>query len=227
MSQQINLFHPELRPAQKPLTAVRLGLGLVGLVVALAAYYAYGELRLLQLQSDLAAANSEFKALQDRALKLGGAAAQASGRALEESIARAETELRVRDAVLKRLAGTDLGSTKGFAAYLTALARQRVEGAWITGLTVSGDSGDFTIQGGVTRPEVLLEYIRRLNREEVLKGRQIGDLRMLRKEVEVRERSTAAAPPGQAGAAQGGLPKRVRFVEFAVGTGPSRGQPGG
>lgn len=226
MSQQINLFQPELRPAQKPLTAVRLGLGLIGLVVALAAYYAYGELRLLQLRSELAAANSEFKALQDRALKLGGTAAQASGRALEESIARAETELRVRDAVLKRLAGTDLGSTKGFSAYLTALARQRVEGAWITGLTVSGDNGDFTIQGGVTRPEILLEYIRRLNREEVLKGRQIGDLRMLRKEVEVRERSPAAAPPGQVGAEQGGLSKRVRFVEFAVGTGPSRGQPG-
>ena len=71
---------------------------------------------------------------------------------------------------------------------------------------------------------MLLDYLRRLSREEVLKGRQIGDLRMFRKEIEVRLPQPTAATP-QAGQAipQGDLSKRLRFVEFSVGTGVSRG----
>lgn len=225
MSQQINLFHAGLRPAQKPLTAVRLALGLAALGIALAGYYAYAQFQLYQSESTLAEANTQYKELQDRMLKLGGGSAQASGRALEEAIARAEGELKIREAIRKRLGGGDLGATQGFSAYLTALARQHVDGVWVTGLSVVGDSGDFTLQGGVLRPEILLEYLRRLNREEVLKGRPIGDLRMLRKEIEVRQSQPAAAvsQAGQAAAPQGDLSKRLRFVEFSVGTGSSRG----
>jgi hypothetical protein len=225
MSQQINLYHPGLRPAQRPLTAARLVLGVIVLGMVLAGYYAFVEFQVHQSGLALAEANSESKALQERILKIGGTAGQAGARSIEESIARAEAELKIREAVLKRLSGGDLGSTLGFSPYLTALARQRVEGVWITGLTVAGDSGDFTLQGGVSRPESLLEYIRKLSREDVLKGRQIGDFRMLRRELMVSERqATAAAPAGRepgAAAAQ-----RWRFVEFSIGTGPLRGQPG-
>ena len=226
MSQQINLYHPGLRPAQRPLTAARLALGVVVLGFALAAFYAFAEFQVHRSELALAEANSEFKALQERILKIGGTAGQAGARSVEASIATAEAEVRIREAVLKRLGGGDLGSTQGFSAYLTALARQRVEGVWITGLTVTGDSGDFTLQGGVSRPEILLEYIRKLSREEVLKGRQIGDFRMLRKELDVREgRAVSAAQP--AGREPGAdTAQRWRFVEFSVGTGPSRGQPG-
>lgn len=226
MSQQINLYHPGLRPAQRPLTAARLALGVIVLGIALAGYYAFAEFQLHQSELALAETNSEFKALQEQILKLGGAAGQAGARNIEESIAKAEAEMRIREAVLKRLGGGDLGSTQGFSAYLTALARQRVEGVWITGLTVAGDSGDFTLQGGVSRPEMLLEYIRKLGREEVLKGRQIGDFRVVRRELDVREGRgvTAAMPPDRESGAD--TPQRWRFVEFSVGTGPSRGQPG-
>jgi Tfp pilus assembly protein PilN len=225
MSQQINLYHAGLRTAQRPLTAVRLALGLVALGAVLAGYYAYAQFQVYQSEATLADASTQLKDAQDRLLKLGSGSAPASGRALEESIARAEAELKIREAVLKRLGGADLGGTQGFSAYLTALARQRVEGVWITGLSVAGDSGDFTLQGGVLRPEILLDYLRRLSREEVLKGRQIGDLRLLRKEVEVRQPQPVAAVPqaGQAAKPRGELSRRLRFVEFSVGTGASRG----
>jgi Tfp pilus assembly protein PilN len=224
MSQQINLFHPGLRPALRPLTAARAVLALIALGVTLAGMYAYAQFQLYQSEMAIVDAGGQIKALQERLLKLGAGSTQAGVRAIEASIAKAEAELKIREAVLKRLAGSELGSTRGFSPYLTALARQRIEGVWITGLAVAGDSGDFTIQGGVSRPELLLEYIRRLNREEVLKGRQIGDFRMLRKEVEVRE---ARAAPAQAGEAPRlDQPRRWRFVEFTVGTGPWRGQPG-
>ena len=226
MSQQINLFHPGLRPAQRPLTAARLALGSAALGIVLAGIYALGQYQLHQSALALAEANSQFKVLQERILKVGGGGTQASLRAIEESIARAEAELKVREAVLRRLSGADFGTTQGFSPYLTALARQRIEGVWITGLTVAGYSGDFTSQGGVARPEILLEYIRKLNREEVLKGRQIGDFRMLRKEVEVRDGRAFAAGPQTGQDPRADLSKRRRFVEFSVGTGPSRGQPG-
>lgn len=223
MSQQINLYHPGLRPTQRPLTATRLALGVIVLALALGAYYAFAEFQVHQSELALAEANSEFKALQEQILKIGGPAGQTGVRGVEESVAKAEAELRIREAVLKRLGGGDLGGTQGFSAYLTALARQRVEGVWITGLTVAGDSGDFTLQGGVSRPEILLDYIRKLSREDVLKGRQIGDFRMLRRELVVSDGQAAAAAGREPGAAAA---QRWRFVEFSVGTGPSHGQPG-
>ncbi len=223
MSQQINLFHPGLRPPQRPLSAARLALGTLLLVVVLAALYGFAEYQAYRSGEALAQANAESKSLQERILKIGASGGGTSLRDIEAAIAKADAEVGVREAVLKRLSGGELGSTQGFSAYLTALARQRMEGVWITGLSVAGDSGDFTLRGGVSRPEVLLEYIGRLNREEVLKGRQIGDFRMLRREVEVHDgRATAVAAPAErqpgAGAAQ-----RWRFVEFSVGTGAMRG----
>lgn len=232
MSQQINLFSPSLRPARRLLTASRLALTLGVLFLAMLGYNAYLTYQARQDQVVLEQAGARLKERQDQLLKLGSASTRARSQALEQSIAQAESDLKLRQALLARLKGGSLGNTGGFSGYMTALARQRTEGVWITGLTVAAGGGEFAIQGGVSRPEILPKYIRRLSGEEVLRGRQIGDLRMEAKEMEIRDSSPTApagvavktatdALPGHATPAQ-----RWRFVEFSIGSAMS-GKPGG
>jgi hypothetical protein len=234
MSQQINLFSPSLRPPRLLLTAPRLALMLSLLAVAMLGYQSYLAYQAQQDEIVLQQASAHQKEVQDQMLKLGRTSVQERSQALEQSIAQAESELKLRQALLERLKGGGLGNTRGFSDYMTALARQRTEGVWITGLAVTAGGGEFTIQGGVSRPEILPAYIRRLSREDVLRGKQIGDLRMLRKEVEIRElQPAAAAGPGAAVTAstespsgRGAAAQRWRFVEFSIGS-AMRNQPGG
>ncbi|MGC2519932.1 MAG: hypothetical protein WA373_12595 [Burkholderiales bacterium] len=232
MSQQINLFSPSLRPLRRPLTASRLALALGVFALAMLGYGSYTGYQTRQDELVLDQGSARLKEIQDQALQLGRTSVQAKSQALEQAIVQAESELRLRQALLERLKGGGLGNTRGFSDYMIALARQRTEGVWITGLAVTAGGGEFTIRGGVSRPEILPAYIRRLNREEVLRGRQIGDLRMQRKEVEIRAPRSAAGsgaaaanstgqPPGRGAPAQ-----RWRFVEFSLGS-ATRSQPGG
>jgi len=84
-----------------------------------------------------------------------------------------------------------------------------VSGLWVTGLSVSGAGETLSIQGRVLRPEILPEYIKQLNREEVLRGKSISELRMTAHD----ERPEAAAKDAGAGA-PGDAPRR--YVEFAL-----------
>ncbi len=231
MSQQINLFSASLRPTPALLSASRLAMALGILVLAMLGHGAYLSYQAWQEGLVLDQANARLKDIQDQTVKFGPASIRAKSQAMEQSIEQADLELRVRQALLERLKGGGLGNTKGYSDYMIALARQKTAGVWITGLTVAAGGGEFKIQGGVARPEILPGYIRRLNREDVLRGRQIGDLRMQSKEMEIRQRpaasegSGAATPAGPAPAA--GTPaQRWRFVEFSIGSGP-RNPPGG
>lgn len=231
MSQQINLFVPSLRPPRALLSAFRLASALGILAFAMLGHGAYLAYQAWQEGLVLDQANARLKDVQAQVVKFGPASIRARSQALDQSIEQAEVELRVRQALLERLKGGGLGNTKGYSDYMIALARQRTAGVWITGLTVAAGGGEFTIQGGVARPEILPGYIRRLSREEVLRGRQIGDLRMQKKEMEIRQRPAAAESPGAAatgpaGPASTGPAQRVRFVEFSIGSG-LRNQPGG
>jgi len=235
MSQQINLFSPLLRPPRPVLSAARLAALLGVLVIATLGYRSYLIRELAQTESDLTQATARLTGLQAQASKFGRIAAQGKDKALEESIAKTQAELAVRETLLDRLKGGGLGNAKGFSNYMTALARQRAEGLWITGLVVSGGGADFEIQGGITRPEMLPEYVRRLSREEVWRGRQIDELRMASKEMELRA-DRKAAPAVQGGPAQTAneqpaagvkAPAKLRYVEFSIVSGSTQSRTGG
>ena len=235
MSQQINLFSASLRAPHPVLSATRVAILVGVLIISMFGYRSYLVGELGQTEAALAQVNARLTGLQEQTAKFGRIAAQGVDKALEDSIARTQAQLEIRQALLDRLKGGGLGNTKGFSDYLTALARQRAEGVWITGLVVSGAGTDVEIQGGITRPEMLPEYVRRLSREEVMRGRQIDELRMARKETEPRVQKTAAAaaPEKSAQTATDGAgageraPTKLRYVEFSIVSGASRSRTGG
>jgi hypothetical protein len=211
MTQQINLFNPGLRP-QRTVPALAWALAGGGLVISLAlGYYARLDGQLSRLQAENARVDAEMKALLEQVSKIKPGSTQARSQALEKSIAQAESELKEGEAVLSRLSGGGLGNTKGFSEYMTALARQRQQGVWITGLIVSGDGTQFAIRGGALNAEIVPQYIRRLSREEVLQGLPIADLQLQRKEMDVKDPGAGRGPGTKAEA-----PQKLRFVEFSM-----------
>jgi hypothetical protein len=187
-------------------------------LAAMAGYEAWLANQSRAARAELAAVSARLKQAQDEVSRL-ARPAPGKGAALEAAIARTQADMKARELLLARLKGEGLGNTRGFSDYMAALARQRVDGVWITGLTVFDGGSEFSIRGGVSRPDILPEYIRRLNREEALRGRQIAEFRMQSREVELRdERAPAAAPGAQPQAAAKAAPRRWRFVEFAIGS---------
>jgi len=107
-----------------------------------------------------------------------------------------------------------LGNTDGFARYLGALARQTVPGVWLTGFTIGGDEAEIQIQGKVLQPDLVPVYIRALNKEEVMRGRRVSDLRLTAREEQAAP--TTSAPGANPSATPAVPAAAVRYVEFSI-----------
>jgi hypothetical protein len=69
---------------------------------------------------------------------------------------------------------------RGFAGRLAALARQQLDGLWLTGVTFTADAGDLTLSGGATRAELVPTYLERLANEAALAGTQLQSIEIRR-----------------------------------------------
>ena len=59
----------------------------------------------------------------------------------------------------------------GFGQYLSGLARQRVEGVWLTKVAVHASSGDMVLEGRALSAERVPAYLGQLRRDTVFAGR--------------------------------------------------------
>lgn len=179
MSQQINLYNPALEKKREflslPGLATAWGVALLLIVMA----GAIGALRVSMLRGELQEESAARTAAQAEMSRL---SAQLAGRKRDASLAaevtRLEAELAGRNEVMQTLRGGIIGNTDGFSAYLRAFARQSFEGIWLTGFSLTGAGQDVSLEGRALRPELVPDYVRRLNREAVLKGHAFAELRM-------------------------------------------------
>jgi hypothetical protein len=87
----------------------------------------------------------------------------------------------MRRSLLDGIQGGASGSVGGFSPYLTALARQTMQGVWLTGMEIGSGSGDLVLKGRVLESELVPLYIQRLNREPLFQGRAVRELRLAAK----------------------------------------------
>ncbi|MGH8632285.1 MAG: PilN domain-containing protein [Burkholderiales bacterium] len=205
MSQQINLYNPALEKKRELLSvpglAVAWGAALLLVVVAAA----IGGLRVSVLRAEL---QEESAARTTAQAEMSRLSAQLAGRKRDASLAtevtRLEAELAGRNEVMHTLRGGVIGNTDGFSAYLRAFARQSFEGIWLTGFSLAGAGQNVSLEGRALRPELVPDYVQRLNREAVLKGHAFAELQMQRPD---------AKSPGGDGA--------LAFIEFRLATSPA------
>ena len=177
MSQQINLYNPILLQQKKIFSARAMAQALVVLVLGILVFYGYARYQVANLQN---ASNFSEKRLENAQARFGRLSQQFSPQtksaALDQQISQIETDLKTLTQTQVALKQSGALESGGFSPYFQAMARQIVDGLWLTGITVT--SGDMRISGRALKPELVPTYIRRLGAEPAMRGRQFSTLEM-------------------------------------------------
>lgn len=209
MSQNINLFSPAFRKPKQILTLALVAQCLGITLAALLAYNFYLQRQVSNAAAELAAAQKLLAAQTGLVEKLKPRPVPPVSEAqLDTEIRKLESRLKLAVQSIDALKSGAFGSRQGFAEYLQAFSRQSVGGLWLTGFNIGG-GGDLEMRGRTLSPELLPDYIQRLNRERVLAGRKIARL-------EITRPASGPAPPR--GKGQDQAPGTPRFLEFNLAT---------
>ncbi len=180
MSQQINLYNAAFRPRRELLNAQSLTVAALALLVVVGAAAGWTQHQAKARTAEMLAAQAEQTAALARleAVRLAANARKPSA-ALQAEIASKKTLLAMRDEVLAVLQdGMGGANGLGFSEYLRGLARQSVNGLWLTGFAVSAGGGDMSLSGKTIDKSLLPDYVRRLNSEKAFAGKTFSGLRM-------------------------------------------------
>jgi hypothetical protein len=197
MRQQVNLLQPVLRPEPKPFSARFIAgvLGAVALVLCL--IHGYDRWRVSALQRDMdrlatatAAAAAQRPALEARY------PARVKDAAMELEAAGLAREVLAKERLLAALTDSEFGNTRGFSAQLEALARQHLDGTWLTGFTIADGGRALALAGRALAPELVPALLQRLGREPALAGRAFSALAITRAEDEPELVAFNLATPG-------------------------------
>jgi hypothetical protein len=218
MSQQINLFNPLFEEKRKLFGAAAMAQALLLLVVGVLAiaYYCERSVAVLQREADSGARQIEKKKRQLAAVSDELQPRQKSAE-LETQLAEAEAQL----ASLKRIAGVidrgELGNATGYSEYFKALARQRVDGLWLTGLAITGAGCEIGVHGKALDAALLPGFLGRLTQEPIMRGKSFGSL-----QIGQPGQPEAADKDGKDGKAAS--PGGAHFVEFSLQSKPEGAQ---
>jgi hypothetical protein len=213
MTQYINLYDPDLRRGQQPVSAPQasavLGIAIIAILAAagVTGFQARGLAReSADLELQLAAQREQVAALGKEM------AARQADPVLAGELAAAEAKLATRREMIALLDSGALGNTKGFADYLRAFSRQSLPGLWLTGFDIAGGGAEMAIRGRALDAALLPRYVRRLNEEAVFRGRSFAELKM--DAADAKPVATGAATEAKPAAGESKPP--LLFVEFVL-----------
>lgn len=177
MSQEINLLNPALRHKRDWLAFDMVAGGAALALLVVVVFYAFAAVQARTMQQRYAALAEEVqkgqKELQAATAQL---ATRKSDPALEQEAERLKSALNQRRELFRMAAGFAASGNGGVADVMRGFSRQIVDGVWLTGFVVAPD--DFEIRGRLLDSSLLPTYIRRLNAEPALRGRQFVALDM-------------------------------------------------
>jgi hypothetical protein len=179
MSQQINLFNPIFLKQKKHFSAVTMLQALLLIVLGSMLFYGYAMYQVKSLAKQTAEMNLRYEAEQRRLVNyINEFSPQRAQQLLNDELQAVEAQASQQEALLATLKSGAFGNTQGYSEYLRAFARQSVKGLWLTGFNISGDGAQMNLQGAVVNPRLLPEYIQRMNREPVMRGKSFAALQM-------------------------------------------------
>lgn len=180
LSQQINLLDARLRREKRHFAARTMVLAMaavLALSLAIQQLYAFQNRAL-----ERALAQTDARVAQSREQVVRFAreyTAKGASAALNDEVVRLESELRLQQGMLGALQ-TGAGDGAGFSPYLAALARQTMNGVWLTGVGIGSSPAPASVvlTGRALDGDLVPAYIRRLSREETFAGRSVSELRL-------------------------------------------------
>jgi len=211
--QQINLFNPAFEHTRKTFAAAPMAAALGVLLAGVIGFGVYAGARVDAMQRDADGATRLLAKKQARLAEVANEfAPRQKNAALEADLAEAEAQR----ATLQRISGVlqrgELGDTRGYTEYFKALARQNVEGVWLTAVSVGAAGTEVGVRGRALDPSLLPGYLGRLTREPALQGKAFGSMQI------------SLAAPVKAGDAKDQA-EPAPYVEFSLQSGAEGAQP--
>lgn len=199
MQQQINLLQPPLTRTRQALSVGQLGWAAAAVAVVLLALSSLQWWQGQRLEQEQLGLKQKHDSLNQSVTQLQNTLAERQADpALKRELARVDRELQHKQKVLIQIQGRHFGNTEGFAEVFVGLARQRLEGLWLTGLHIRGGGQALDLHGAALDPALLPRYLQRLREESSLRGMAFESFMMQRPEdnanhVEFNLRSTPAS----------------------------------
>ncbi len=174
MIQQINLYEKGQRAESDAFSAIALIGGLGVVLAGLVALSGFAWWRVATLDRQLHALQAQADRRRDLVAK-GELVANSgeTGQALEARLRSMAIALDRRQRALRYLQSGAAGTESGFSARLEALAREQVDGLWLRGLILTGDSTYFELTGKALRAELVPIYLSKLATEPALAGTKL------------------------------------------------------
>ena len=216
MSQQINLFNPLFRKKGFSLMSANgmlYAAGIAMVAASLAAVYEQSQLRDTQARAQVVEqAHRDASANHAKlAAELGTYKPNAQ---LEAELAALATRLSERQEVIEALKSGAVGNTDGFSGYLRAFSRQSVSGLWLTGFDIAQAGTALALQGRTLSAEHVADYLKRLNQEQTMQGRQFASMRIS----QPRPEPLPAKNPAERSDGKERSPAPPRYLEFTIST---------
>lgn len=199
MSQQINLFNPIFLQQKKIFTTSTMARALGVLLLGGLLMVAYGRSSVAALEKEAARTTALLAVRQAKldTVNLEYAPRRKSPE-LDAQLRQAKAELAALTEVAGVLRRGELGNTDGYSGYFKALARQKVDGLWLTGVSIVGAGNDIGVRGRALDAALVPDYLGKLAREGVMQGKAFTSLQI-----------------GQPSPKEGeGKPLTAPFVEF-------------
>lgn len=168
MKQQINLYQPIFRKKKEVLSAIAMLQVFALSLAVLSVWYGYALYQLQQLEAQQATTMDNLDQMRIQVAELEAKQRdRAPSKLLDSEIRRVTRELEQRIQIVDVLSAGSFGNTNGFSGQFEALARQHVDGAWLTSINI-GEGGVFVRLKGMTHaPELVPIYLQRLLTEDV------------------------------------------------------------
>ncbi len=177
MTQQVNLYNVALTPRVERLSgrlALRAMAGVAACTCLAVLAVQWETARVVRLAAQQDARRS---AVQTEVIRMArDAAARKPDADVAGEIESLQRQLEGRQHAMARLQRGDLGDTGGVSEYLRAFARQRLDGVWLTGLTIDGAGREISVRGRTLDAQLLPDYLARLREESALRGRAFATL---------------------------------------------------
>ena len=183
MLQQVNLYQDALKKQKLRYSASTLLQLILSVIIVMSLFTAYAWYELEQNRQEFAQLQTKQQQVMARLEKI---QAELALRKKDARIAQLlqdkERELKNKQKVLNILSRDEFGNTRGFIGQMTGLARQRIEGLWLTRVRIANGGTDVALYGTTYRASLLPRYLQRLTAEKSFIGTEFESMLLARQE---------------------------------------------
>ena len=181
--QQVNLYQDELKRVKLNYSALMLMQLSIILLIVFSAAAGFRYFQLQQHQASLVEKQQKQKVAMAELQKIQAELSlRKKDAALAKRIIYKTKELSNKQKVVGILSRDEFGNTKGFIEHVSGLARQRIEGLWLTQIRIARGGTNVSLQGTTSKAELLPKYLQRLSAEKAFAGTEFQSLIMARQE---------------------------------------------